>query len=308
VTGTSTRADAHARNRADGAGPTLTTARMTATSPGEGSETIKPVTRRGRVPETGVRRRSVRAPDNTGAPAATRIIDVSATSVIQPATVGADRPATGAMSWARIGGVPATAPATTSRERGYGGGYGAAGNYGRTGSSSFGRGSREEHDDRGFFERAGDEIRSWFGDDDRQGGAQHHRGRGPRNYTRSDDRIRDDVNDRLTDDPHIDASDIEVTVSSREVTLSGHVGSRFEKRHAEDIADSVSGVSHVQNNLRVRQQNALAGMGGSSSTMTADMGAGSSTGTGQSAGTTGASTEANQAGTSGRRSGRTADT
>ena len=159
-----------------------------------------------------------------------------------------------------------------ARERGYGPGR----NYDNTGSSSFGRGSREEHDERGFLERAGEEIRSWFGDDDRQGSPQHHRGRGPRNYARSDDRIREDVNDRLTDDPHIDASDIEVSVSGREVTLSGHVANRFEKRHAEDIAESVSGVAHVQNNLRVRQQNALAGMGGSSSTMTSDMGANTS--------------------------------
>jgi hypothetical protein len=30
------------------------------------------------------------------------------------------------------------------------------------------------------------------------------------------------------------------------------VNSRFEKRHAEDIAESVSGVAHVQNNLRVQ--------------------------------------------------------
>jgi len=152
------------------------------------------------------------------------------------------------------------------RDRGYGG----SGDYGRTGSSQFGRGSREDDDDRGFFERAGDEVRSWFGGDDRES-EQHHRGRGPRNYTRSDDRIRDDVNDRLTDDPHIDASDIEVSVSKREVTLSGHVNNRFEKRHAEDLAESVSGVTHVQNNLRVQQSNALAGMGGSSSSMTRDV-------------------------------------
>ena len=42
-------------------------------------------------------------------------------------------------------------------------------------------------------------------------------------------------------------------MSNREVTLSGTVGTRFEKRHAEDVAESVSGVAHVQNNLRVRQ-------------------------------------------------------
>ncbi|HZW46164.1 MAG TPA: BON domain-containing protein, partial [Microvirga sp.] len=121
----------------------------------------------------------------------------------------------------------------------------------------------------GFLDRAGDEVRSWFGDEDaerrrdrdmRQAG--QHRGRGPKSYQRSDARIMEDVNDRLTDDPHIDASEIEVSVSNREVTLSGTVNSRFEKRHAEDIAESVSGVTHVQNNLRV-QQYAEMGMGGS---------------------------------------------
>lgn len=133
----------------------------------------------------------------------------------------------------------------------------------------FGRGSRDYHEDRGFFERAGDEVRSWFGDDEaerrREQDMRHagqHRGRGPKGYHRSDARILEDVNDRLTDDPHVDASEIEVSVSNREVTLSGTVNSRFEKRHAEDIADSVSGVTHVQNNLRI-QQPADMGMGGS---------------------------------------------
>ena len=79
-----------------------------------------------------------------------------------------------------------------------------------------------------------------------------HSGRGPKNYTRSDDRIREDVNDRLTDDPHIDASEIDVKVSSCEVTLTGTVDSREAKRRAEDCAESVSGVKNVQNNLRVQ--------------------------------------------------------
>jgi osmotically-inducible protein OsmY len=121
-----------------------------------------------------------------------------------------------------------------------------------------------ERDERGFFERAGDEIASWFGDDDaarrrREDERGEHRGRGPKGYQRSDERIREDVNDLLTDDPHIDASEIEVAVANREVTLSGTVSSRFEKRHAEDLAESVSGVTHVQNNLRV-QQGAAGGM------------------------------------------------
>ena len=64
--------------------------------------------------------------------------------------------------------------------------------------------------------------------------------------------VQEDVNDRLADDPYVDASEIEVTVSSGEVTLSGSVDSRQARRRAEDIAEQVSGVSYVQNNLRVR--------------------------------------------------------
>ena len=95
-----------------------------------------------------------------------------------------------------------------------------------------------------------------FNDDARREADGPRRGRGPRGYQRPDERILEDVSDRLTDDPHIDASEIEVRVENREVTLSGTVASRFEKRHAEDIAESASGVAHVQNNLRVRQAGA----------------------------------------------------
>ena len=111
---------------------------------------------------------------------------------------------------------------------------------------------------RGFWDRASDEVSSWLGDDDarRRREQDEHRGRGPKGYTRSDERIREDVNDRLTDDGWLDASDIEVQVSSSEVTLTGQVNSREEKRRAEDIVEAISGVKHVQNNLRVKDRNA----------------------------------------------------
>lgn len=78
-----------------------------------------------------------------------------------------------------------------------------------------------------------------------------HRGRGPKGYTRSDERIHEDVCERLTDDRFIDASNVEVAVKEGEVTLSGTVASRGLKRRAEDLAELASGVRHVQNNLRV---------------------------------------------------------
>jgi CBS domain-containing protein len=81
-----------------------------------------------------------------------------------------------------------------------------------------------------------------------------HQGRGPKGYQRSDDRIREDINERLTDDAMIDASEIDVQVQNREVILTGTVRDRNEKRRAEDLAESVSGVNHVQNNLRIGQR------------------------------------------------------
>ena len=80
-----------------------------------------------------------------------------------------------------------------------------------------------------------------------------HQGRGPKGYQRSDDRIREDIHERLTDDAMLDASEIEVEVKNREVILTGSVRSRTEKRRAEDLMEGVTGVAHVQNNLRVGQ-------------------------------------------------------
>lgn len=77
--------------------------------------------------------------------------------------------------------------------------------------------------------------------------------RGPKGYKRSDERIREDVSDRLSQLDDLDPSDIEVTVSSGEVTLTGTVGSRREKFMAEEIADDVSGVTEVHNQLRLRR-------------------------------------------------------
>ncbi|PVM87244.1 BON domain-containing protein [Caulobacter radicis] len=124
---------------------------------------------------------------------------------------------------------------------------------------AYARHPRDRHDDdRGWFERARDEVSAWMGDHDAQRRREHdaavradHRGRGPKGYRRSDERIREDVSDRLTDDGWLDASFIEVAVKDGEVTLSGTVHARDDKRRAELLAESVSGVDNVQNNLRL---------------------------------------------------------
>jgi hypothetical protein len=78
-----------------------------------------------------------------------------------------------------------------------------------------------------------------------------NRGRGPKGYERADERIREDVCERLTDDPHIDASEIEVTVANGEVTLSGTLRSRNAKRRSEYVAEQARGVKDVHNLIRV---------------------------------------------------------
>jgi len=83
----------------------------------------------------------------------------------------------------------------------------------------------------------------------------NHRGKGPRNYVRSDERIKEDINDRLYDDAFVDATDIEVAVTSGDVVLTGSVDSRMAKRRAEDICDAVSGVKNIENRIKVTQAN-----------------------------------------------------
>ncbi len=78
-------------------------------------------------------------------------------------------------------------------------------------------------------------------------------GRGPKGYRRSDERIAEDVSDRLTDDPMIDASDITIKVTSGEVILTGTVENREQKRRAEDVVERVSGVREVTNQLRANK-------------------------------------------------------
>ena len=86
-----------------------------------------------------------------------------------------------------------------------------------------------------------------------------YRGLGPRGYQRSDARVFEDICDRLTVDPRIDASDIEVDVKGAEVTLRGSVRSREEKRYAEDVVEHVMGVRDVSNHLKVSRSDQVIG-------------------------------------------------
>ena len=77
-----------------------------------------------------------------------------------------------------------------------------------------------------------------------------HVGRGPNGYRRSDERILEDVCERLMQHGRIDARNLDVIVSNGEVTLRGTVPSRDMKRAAEDVAESVFGVADVRNEIK----------------------------------------------------------
>jgi hypothetical protein len=74
---------------------------------------------------------------------------------------------------------------------------------------------------------------------------------GPKGYQRSDERIREDLCERLALSSRLDVRDVEVNVSGGVVTLSGTVRDRQQKYRIEDMADEVFGVKDVHNQIRV---------------------------------------------------------
>lgn len=94
-----------------------------------------------------------------------------------------------------------------------------------------------------------------------QGGMGMHRGKGPQGYTRSDERIREQVCEVLSDDDNIDATHIEVVVKNGEVLLTGTVVDRHSKRLAEDLVERCAGVKDVQNQIRVQDERQISGRG-----------------------------------------------
>lgn len=138
----------------------------------------------------------------------------------------------------------------------YGGGYfGDAG----SGGQSYSGGQRVYPDDPGYRRRT-----PYAAQAAEQGG--RHAGRravGPKGYRRSDERVREDVCERLAMNPYIDVGEVTVEVSGGVVTLDGTVRERREKYVIEEIADAVFGVTEVDNRLRVQRQSGSAWAAGS---------------------------------------------
>ncbi|MFC4520270.1 BON domain-containing protein [Cupriavidus pinatubonensis] len=76
---------------------------------------------------------------------------------------------------------------------------------------------------------------------------------GPKGYRRPDERVHEDVCERLAMNPYVDVSDVSVQVSNGVVMLEGTVKERREKYVIEEIAEAVFGVTEVENRLRVQR-------------------------------------------------------
>jgi hypothetical protein len=96
--------------------------------------------------------------------------------------------------------------------------------------------------------RIGEAVGDWFGTTER-----HQRPAGPRGYHRSDERIRDQICERLSYARHLDVSDVSVDVKDGVVSLSGTVNNRSQKYYIEELVDATYGVSEVNNEIRVRR-------------------------------------------------------
>lgn len=149
-----------------------------------------------------------------------------------------------------LSGNPYARPPSSSYDRAYGGEYPR---YSGGGYENASRGRSPVRFDQGRFDQGRfDQGRYMSGEYGRE--FQRRSTQGPKGYKRSDERIREDVCDRLGQSWDLDSSEIEVSVSSGEVTLTGTVQDRAQKHRAENVADGVSGVGEVHNQLRVKRE------------------------------------------------------
>lgn len=78
---------------------------------------------------------------------------------------------------------------------------------------------------------------------------------GPKGYQRSDERMKEDISERLYRAYHIDSSEVSVEVRAGKVTLEGTVPSRHMKHAIEDMVDDCPGVMEIDNRVRVAGPN-----------------------------------------------------
>lgn len=135
--------------------------------------------------------------------------------------------------------------------------YGAQSGYARDFGRAQGtqRGFGQDFRERFAEERYGREpdYGYGFGQSPYKSEAGRFRGIGPKGYERSDERLREIICERLTDEPSVDASEVSLEVKDKVVTLSGFVSDRRTKYEIEDLVEHCGGVKDIDNQLRVKR-------------------------------------------------------
>jgi osmotically-inducible protein OsmY len=160
---------------------------------------------------------------------------------------------------------------------GYGQGYGQGPAYGQ--GQGYGQGPA-------YGQGPGYGQRQAYGQG--RGRARGPHTRGPKGYQRSDERLKEDISERLMESHYIDSSDVTVEVRGAKVVLEGTVPGRHMKHAIEDIVDACPGVQDIDNRVRVMSTSQSAT--GSQSTSQHTGGTGSSTLSGASVGGGGSAT------------------
>lgn len=133
----------------------------------------------------------------------------------------------------------------SSNQQGYGGQ-----NFNRQSQTSFGR-------DQEYGQGSGQGFTSQnYGQQSQSSGMQSgrsYRGMGPKGYTRSDERLKEDISEKLMENDEIDASDVTIECREGVVTLEGTVNERRLKHRIEDIVEQCHGVKDIENRLTVKR-------------------------------------------------------
>jgi hypothetical protein len=144
-------------------------------------------------------------------------------------------------------------------------GFFGTGYYG-DGGASYGGGFDQRSRSRGYGSFSEDTMRSSGRSSWGARGSEQPRYRtGPKGYTRSDERLREDISERLMMADSIDSSEVTVTVKDCLVTLEGTVPNRYMKHSIEDLVDSAPGVQDIDNRIRVERGESRSGASQSTS-------------------------------------------
>lgn len=152
-----------------------------------------------------------------------------------------------------FGGAGANQGFDGSYGRGYGGSVGPSDYREGFGGEAYGGGMSAADYARSFGGRGedfGGDDRSWIDEQADRRSEPSNAGRGPKGWARSDQRIREEVCERLLHDPLLDARGIEVEVQAGVVSLTGEAPGASDVAHAEMLARGAPGVTEVRNELR----------------------------------------------------------